>query len=158
MSRASPAATITTVTIITIPSTAATVVDNQGRSSGSTGVISVPNTPYLILYPLSYPYSYPCSTPVCPCYQVLSELVLTSSKFMSQFVECRGLEAILRASQPPQPLPQPLSLSFPSSSSSRSPSSSRLPLSAGNNVRMSRVYAEQEMVVCLLQVLTIFSY
>ena len=71
---------------------------------------------------------------------VLSELVLTSSKFMAQFVESRGLEAVvdLPFLAPDAPAPAPFSSSF--SSSSRS-SGER---DAGAE--------QQQVVVCLLQI------
>ena len=83
---------------------------------------------------------------------------------MSQFVECKGLDAILRASLPlPLPLPHPLSLPLSALPASGSGGTSggrgisgvrgaAIVSGSGSGVRMSRVYAEQEMVVCLLQV------
>ena len=58
---------------------------------------------------------------------------------MSQFVECKGLEAILRASINTGGYGSGVSGGYGG-------------VSGSGNVRMSRVYAEQEMVVCLLQV------
>ena len=60
---------------------------------------------------------------------------------MSQFVECKGLEAILRASINTGGYGGVVSSGVSSSG-----------VSGSGNVRMSMVYAEQEMVVCLLQV------